>query len=304
MSRSLLITGATGKQGGAAIRALLSRNADFRLLAVTRDKTSRSAQRLASLSPKVTLLQGDLNDTDAIFGRAKEVSKSSPWGVFSIQAPKFGGNGATVEQAQGISLIDSALKAGVKHFVYSSVDRNGDKSINNPTNIPHFISKHNIEHHLINSTKSNDAMSWTILRPVAFMENLDGGFVGKLFATAIKARLSHKPLQLIATEDIGEAAAEAFLHPEEHKGKAISLAGDEVTFHQLAEIFREKTGAGVPTTWGVLARLLLATSKEMGTMFSFFEKEGYGADIEALRRQYPQLKDVRTWLKTSPYMKN
>ncbi|KAJ4861892.1 nmrA-like family domain-containing protein [Trichoderma breve] len=303
MSRSLLITGATGKQGGAAIRALLSRNADFRLLAVTRDKTSRSAQKLASLSPKVTLLQGDLNDTDAIFRHARDLSNSSPWGVFSVQVPKMGARGAEVEQAQGISLVDSALKDGVKHFVYSSVDRHGDKSINNPTNIPHFLSKHNIEHHLINSTKSKDAMSWTILRPVAFMENLDGGFVGKLFATAIKARLSQKPLQLIATEDIGKVAAEAFLRPEEYKGKAISLAGDEVNYHQLAEIFREKTGAEVPVTWNILARLLLASSKEMGTMFSFFEKEGYAADIEALRRQYPELKDVRTWLETSPYMK-
>lgn len=135
------------------------------------------------------------------------------------------------------------------------------------------------------------------------MENLDGGFVGKLFATAIKARLSQKPLQLVATEDIGEAAADAFLHPEEHKGKAISLAGDEVTYQQLAAIFREKTGSGVPITWDILARILLATSKEMRTMFSFFEKEGYAADIEALRRQYPRLKDVRTWLETSPYMK-
>jgi uncharacterized protein YbjT (DUF2867 family) len=85
MSRSLLITGATGKQGGAVIRSLLSRNADFNILAVTRDKTSRSAQKLASLSPKISLLQGDLNDTNAIFERARDVSSSSPWGVFSVQ---------------------------------------------------------------------------------------------------------------------------------------------------------------------------------------------------------------------------
>jgi uncharacterized protein YbjT (DUF2867 family) len=137
------------------------------------------------------------------------------------------------------------------------------------------------------------------------MENLDGGFVGKLFATALKTRLaqSQKPLQLVATEDIGEVAADAFLRPEDYKGKAISLAGDEVTYQQLADIFREKTGSDVPQTWDILARLIVATSKEMGTMFSFFEKEGYAADIEALRRQYPHLKDLRTWLETSSYVK-
>ncbi|KAH0492930.1 hypothetical protein TgHK011_007856 [Trichoderma gracile] len=316
MSRSLLITGATGKQGGAAIRALLSKNADIRLLAVTRDKSSPSAQKLASLSPKVTLLQGDLNQTEALFQQARDVTGSSPWGVFSVQALKPGPKGPPLEQAQGTSLIDSALKAGVKHFVYSSVDRHGERSFTNPTDIPHFISKHNIEHHLVNSTKSQNnnngdnnsaAMSWTILRPVAFMDNLDGGFFGKIFATAIKVKLSgannNKPLQLVATEDIGHAAAEAFLRPEEHSGKAISLAGDEVTFQQLSDIFREKTGSPVPVTWDVAARMLLAVSKEMRTMFDFFEKEGYGADIAALRRQYPQLKDLRTWLETSPYMK-
>ncbi|PTB69180.1 NAD(P)-binding protein [Trichoderma citrinoviride] len=306
MSRSLLITGATGRQGGAAIRSLLSRNADFRLLAVTRDKTSNAAQKLASLSPKVTLLQGDLNKTDALFDHARDVTGSSPWGVFSVQALRPGAKGPAIEQAQGTSLIDSALKAGVRHFVYSSVDRHGEKSFSNPTDIPHFISKHNIEHHLVNSTRSNNtAMSWTILRPVAFMENLDGGFFGKLFATAIKAKLSQqkKPLQLVATEDIGEVAAEAFLRSEEYNGKAISIAGDEVTFQQLSDIFREKTGSPVPVTWDFMASLVLAASKEMSTMFSFFENEGYGADIAALRRQYPQLKDLRTWLETSPYMK-
>jgi uncharacterized protein YbjT (DUF2867 family) len=149
-------------------------------------------------------------------------------------------------------------------------------------------------------------MSWTILRPVAFMDNLDGGFFGKLFATAIKLKLSGdaaKPLQLVATEDIGHVAAEAFLRPEEYSGKAISLAGDQVTFQQLSDIFREKTGSPVPVTWDVVARMVLAMSKEMRTMFDFFQREGYGADIEALRRQYPQLKDLRTWLESTPYVK-
>ncbi|PTB77758.1 NAD(P)-binding protein [Trichoderma longibrachiatum ATCC 18648] len=305
MSRSLLITGATGRQGGAAIRALLSKNADFKLLAVTRDKTSPSAQKLASLSPKVTLLQGDLNKTDALFEQARDLTGSSPWGVFSVQALQPGAKGPPLEQAQGTSLIDSALKAGVKHFVYSSVDRHGEKSFANPTDIPHFISKHNIEHHLVNATTKSHQMSWTILRPVAFMDNLDGGFLGKIFATAIRAKLSpgNKPLQLVATEDIGEVAAEAFRRPDEYSGKAISLAGDEVTFQQLSDIFREKTGSPVPVTWDFMAKLVFAASKEMRTMFDFFEKEGYGADIAALRTQYPQLKDLRTWLETSPYMK-
>jgi uncharacterized protein YbjT (DUF2867 family) len=81
------------------------------------------------------------------------------------------GKGQTVqtEEAQGKALVDAALKNGVKHFVYTSVDRGGDKSYDNPTYVPHFISKHNIEHHLVDSSKGTD-MGWTVLRPTAFLE--------------------------------------------------------------------------------------------------------------------------------------
>lgn len=85
MSRALLITGATGKQGGSVINALLARNADFKILAVTRDAASASAQRLAAKSPKISIVQGNLDDTDSVFQNAKKVTPLPIWGVFSVQ---------------------------------------------------------------------------------------------------------------------------------------------------------------------------------------------------------------------------
>lgn len=210
--------------------------------------------------------------------------------------------GPIVEQAQGKALVDSAIKNGVKHFVYSSVDRNGAKSIDNPTNIPHFVSKHHIEHHLINSAK--DKMTWTILRPVAFMENFAPGFVGKIFATAWREVVKSRPLQLISTDDIGTFAALSFMQPDKFSGKSISLAGDELSYAQVEEIFRKKTGHPSPTTFAFLARLVLRMSEEMGTMFTFFEKEGYGADIKSLREINPDLKDFSQWLGSSSLAKS
>jgi len=80
------------------------------------------------------------------------------------------GKGASPEseEEQGKALIDESLKQGVKFFVYTSVDRGGDKSSDNPTPIPHFISKHNIEHHL--QDKAGDKMDWCVLRPTAFFD--------------------------------------------------------------------------------------------------------------------------------------
>ncbi|CEI41795.1 unnamed protein product [Fusarium venenatum] len=296
MSRTLLITGATGKQGGSVVAALLAAQADFNILALTRDASSPSAKKLAAKSPKITLVEGNLDDADAIFTNVSKVTTSPVWGVFSVQARPI------IEEKQGKDLIDISLKNNVKHFVYSSVDRHGAKSIENPTNIPHFISKHNIEHHLLRRSTGTD-MDWTILRPVAFMENFDGGMVGKIFASCWKAVVKSRPLQLIATADIGVFAAKAFINMSAYKGKTISLAGDELTYDQMATVFKEKTGSDVPLAAGILARITLWLSKEMGTMFAFFENEGYGANPEELRRMHPELKTLGTWLEGSVYAK-
>ncbi|EXU94496.1 NmrA-like family protein [Metarhizium robertsii] len=294
MSRVLLITGATGKQGGSVIKSLLAQNADFQILAVTRDATSPAAKRLAAASPKVTVIQGNLDDTETIFKNATKATGGPIWGVFSVQLPAMNKSGPVIEEAQGKSLIDSAVKHGVKHFVYSSVDRHGSRSVDNPTNVPHFASKHRIEHHLIDKAKKK--MSWTILRPVAFMENFTPGFAGKVFATAWRGAVRSRPLQLISADDIGAFAALSFMEPERFSGRSISLAGDELSYAQAEEIFKRKTGAPPATTFRFMAWLVLRLSVEMKTMFNFFDKEGYGADIATVREMKPDVKDLSRWL--------
>ena len=85
MSRALLISGATGKQGGAVINALLSENADFEILGVTRNAKSASAQKLLQKSPKIKLVEGNLDDPVDIFKKAKQATSLPVWGVFSVQ---------------------------------------------------------------------------------------------------------------------------------------------------------------------------------------------------------------------------
>jgi uncharacterized protein YbjT (DUF2867 family) len=194
-------------------------------------------------------------------------------------------------------LIDSSIKAGVKFLVYTSVDRHGAASIDNATDIPHFVSKHKIEHHLIDRTKKGE-MEWTILRPVAFMENLVDGFLGRFFVTAWKSAVKEKSLQLIAVSDIGFFAAQAFLKPEEFKGRGISLAGDELTLDQLIKIFRKHTGRDPARTYRFICSLLLWMVKDVGYMFRWFYDVGYAADISELKKIHPNLKGFETWLRT------
>ncbi|KAF2621121.1 NAD(P)-binding protein [Macroventuria anomochaeta] len=304
MSKALLITGATGKQGGSVINALLKANADLEILALTRDAQSASAQKLQSRSPKIKLITGDLDAVDDVFQKAKQASKLPIWGVFSVQwLHKVAiGNGASpqTEERQGKALIDASIKNGVKHFVYSSVDRGGPRSDNDATPVPHFASKHRIEQYLFSKvTESNSEMAWTILRPVAFFENLVPGFLGKVFSTSWEMTLKkEQTLQLVAISDIGFFAAEAFAKPDEYKGRKISLAGDELTYTQFKTIFAEKTGQSLPTTFRFLAGAINTMIKDLGYMFKWFRDVGFGVDIPVLKQMNPELKDFATWLET------
>jgi nucleoside-diphosphate-sugar epimerase len=85
MARTILVTGATGKQGGAVINSLLAAKADFEILALTRNANSNAAQKLAQKSSTIKLITGDLNNVDDIFKKAKEVTSSPVWGVYSVQ---------------------------------------------------------------------------------------------------------------------------------------------------------------------------------------------------------------------------
>ncbi|KAH7037538.1 uncharacterized protein B0I36DRAFT_314284 [Microdochium trichocladiopsis] len=307
MSKAILIVGATGKQGGATLHALAaSADPSTQLLAVTRDASSASAQKLVARYPKqVVLVQGNLDDTEALFAAAKKATSAPIWGVFSVQLPTFNKAGAETEERQGKSLVDSSLRHGVSHFVYSSVDRHGPElSPKNPTSVPHFVTKHNIEQHLIAATSTstttndnNNKMTWTILRPVAFYENL-GGFQGKVFATAWRDVVRSRPLQIISTEDIGKVAAKALLPQNQARlaGRAISLVGDELTFAQFNKTFVDKTGHPAPTTFGFLARFVLWMVSELGVMYSWFDREGYGASVRETREVLPETKDFATWL--------
>jgi uncharacterized protein YbjT (DUF2867 family) len=299
MSKVLLITGATGKQGGSVIDAILSSPSspsDFTLLAVTRDTNSASAQKLAARSPSIQLVQGNLDDIPSLFDAAEKVAQKPIWGVFSVQVSM--GKGVTVEgeMRQGKALIDESLRRDVKFFVYSSVERGGDDlSWDNQTPIPHFQSKYHIEHHLRDAANGKN-MGWTILRPVAFMDNLEPNFPTKVFITALRDTLQGKPMQWVATSDIGVFAAQAFANPSEWNHKAIGLAGDELDFPGLCEAFENKTGSPIGTTYGLLGSALKWAVPEMSLMLGWFASDGYRADIQRLRGLHPELMDFESWL--------
>jgi nucleoside-diphosphate-sugar epimerase len=201
--RTILVTGATGKQGNAVIDALVALNEpNLTILAVTRNPSAAARKLLSkSSTDSIKLVTGDLDDVPAIFEEAKKVAPSQPiWGVFSVLVSM--GKNVTLESEvrQGKDLIDGAIKNGVKCFVYSSVDRGGDEaSWDEPTPIVHFQSKLVIEKYLREVTmhgREGSEMGWTILRPVAFMENLGPTFDTRVFLAAMQNWMGEKPMRM------------------------------------------------------------------------------------------------------------
>jgi hypothetical protein len=88
------------------------------------------------------------------------------------------------------------------------------------------------------------------------------------------------------------------MNPEASKNHAFSLAGDELTFDQMSEIFKSLTGRNVLTTFRLPVWMMMAAVKELGVMFKWFHDVGYGADIPALKKVNPGLKNFENWLKT------
>jgi uncharacterized protein YbjT (DUF2867 family) len=305
-TKAILITGATGKQGGSVLSQLASHStaSQFTLLAVTRNADSPSAKRIVERHPQVLLVQGDLNDVPGLFASAKSTLKEAGkpeqiWGVYSVQISMGPGVTTEFEVKQGSDLIDESIKEGVTHFVYSSVDRGGnEKSFNNPTPIPHFQTKEEIEQHLLKAAgKNGEKMSWTILRPVAFMDNLEPGMKSKVFLTAMRDTLKGKSNQWVSVEDIGLFGAKAFRDPEKWNARAEGLAGSELTMEEMDGCFERVLGQPNGYAFSFMGSALMWAVTEVNVMINWFADEGYGVDIAKLKQEEPQLCDFERWLK-------
>jgi uncharacterized protein YbjT (DUF2867 family) len=273
----ILVTGATGNQGGAVIDALLSTPSPWRVRALTRTPDGASAQALRARG--VQIAGGDMADADSLRPALHGV-----YGVFSVQNSRTAG--LKGEVAQGLTLADAAMASGVEHFVYTSVG--GAERVRG---IPHFDTKWQIEQHL-----RGTGLPTTVLRPTAFMNvfTARGATIGLgMMAAALG---SDQTLQMIAVPDIGTFARIAFDQPQRFAGRALEIAGDELTIPQIATALRD---AGRPSRYRRLPKPLLRLMGKESRMILWFGESGYQASISALRIMHPSLLTLHEWLAQS-----
>lgn len=144
--------------------------------------------------------------------------------------------------------------------------------------------------------KQKKEMTWTILRPTGFSQNIVPGFANKIFNTVWRYSVGERPLQLVSTRDVGLFGAEALIQPERYENRAIGLAGDETTFAQFDATFKKVTGRAPPTTFEFLAWLMTWALSDFGAMFRWFGSEGPKAGLAEVRRLHPGVMSLGEWL--------
>ena len=204
-----------------------------------------------------------------------ERAVSGAWGVFGLQNTWEAG--VEREEAQGKRLAEIARRGGVHHYVYSSVG-----SAHRKTGIPHFENKSRIE----DRVRALGFPSYTIVRPVFFMEN----WAGPWFMPALEQgqlAIALKPetvLQMIAVHDIGRYGAWAFERHTELNRREIDIAGDARTMPQTAEVLGGAMGKKVNFLQVPIEEVRKA-STDYAEMLEWFDRVGYDAKIEATAKE-------------------
>ncbi|GGO43630.1 hypothetical protein GCM10012287_07250 [Streptomyces daqingensis] len=294
-SAPVLVTGATGNQGGATARALLAAGVPVR--ALVRDPDSARARAVEAFGAR--LVAGDLNDRSSV-ARAAEGTRA----VFSVQMPAMTADGFDYdgEVAQGANLVEGAKAAGVPQFVHTSVTGAGRH-----TGAPGWAEGRwaSMEPTMGAKSAVQDRVReagfrhWTLLKPGFFMENFlpSKAF---LFPRGVEGGLVSviRPgtrLPLVAVRDIGAAAAAAVAAPERFHGVELELASDLLTMTEIAEVLSRALGRHLPAPDMTEAEALAAGMPGMGASHEWMNVAEQPARPEYARDRGIPLTGFEAW---------
>lgn len=278
---TILVMGATGKQGGAVVRALLKAGRSVR--AFVRDPSSPAAQALTAQG--VTVVKGEFTDTASLDTAVKEVD-----GVFSVQMGSHPGDPET-EILAGRALIEAANRANVRVIVHTSVARAGDQeefvSWSEGRWEPLYWQNKAAVNEMV---KTRGFSHWVILKPAMIMEDILPPQANIQFAT-LRERgrfetgiAADTGIDWIAVDDIGAFAAAAFAEPERFHGHEIDLAAESLSLPEVAAKLKKATGKPVSA---ITLSEDEALARPNGALYfqaeSWNNVEGYKVDLDAVR---------------------
>ena len=269
---TVLVGGATGRQGNAVVTELLKRG--YQVRALTRNPDSDKAKQLAK--PGVEIVQGDYGDPQSLLNAMDGVAKAFFYSGFSRN-----------ELEEGLNVLAAAQSAGVEHLIYSS-----GAAAEPGKGLPG--AKMSIEEAIVDS-----GIDYTVLRPVAFFENLTGQQKRVAKAGVVDSRDPNRLLHFIGVSDIGFFVGEAVDNPADWRGVAMNIASETMTVAEYAATIERVMGQPVPYNQQPLEEYLAAMPKPLRALFRWYEEVGYEADVDQLRQRYPSLSTLEEYLRAT-----
>ena len=277
-SKTVFVTGATGNQGGAVVRHLLSKG--FYVKALTRNPDLPRSKSI--VHENLEILKGDLNDPPSY----RNYLQNTDTVFCNLQFTE----GVDKEIRQGINLATISKEQGVKHFVYSSVvgcDLN--------TGIPHWESKFKIENHI-----KSTGIDYTIIRPASLFENL---LLPQVKSRILKGKLvlptkKNITQQFISADAIGMVSTAIICNPEKYTGRTITLASEQMDGIQLAAVFSKILNKEIKFQQLPMFIVRLVMGRGLAKMFKWINENDtlFIKDMEGLKNEFPGMLSIEKWI--------
>jgi uncharacterized protein YbjT (DUF2867 family) len=275
---TVVVLGATGRQGGAVARHLLADG--WQVRALTRRPDSPASRRLSALGAEVRRV--DLNEPDSLRGVF-----DNAYGTFSVQNPMTSGLEAEVQQGKNVA--DAVSRAGVDHLVYASA------GVGVPgTGVGSWESKRVIQAYM-----AEIGLRPTVLRPMALMELMtDRALYPAVAMWSLMPKLmgSDRPVPWICADDIGAIAARVFASPDQFAGEEIQLASDVQSVGECTAIWRDVMGSGprrLPMPIWMFEKFV---GNDLTTMWRWLHDHRFDTDLSRTHQILPTAATVREWL--------
>lgn len=290
----LLITGATGTQGGAVISEAIKHG--YTIRALVRDKASDSAITLKNYD--IEIVEGDFDDLNSL-----EKAMNNMDGVFAMTAPSPQSKEVNMESRQAKNLITVAEKQNIKKFVQTSVARTGDQENFKYWGEGYWSENYWIQKDIVEkAVKDSSLKHWTILKPAYMMENWlpyrAKHFFPDLKNNILKSAFNHQStIDLVSAIDIAKFAVEAFKTENVFDKESIEIASESLTIDQIATKINKHTDKEIEVlTISPDEAIQEGISPGIVKSQEWNNLEGYQVDINKTKNYGINLLSLSEWL--------
>jgi uncharacterized protein YbjT (DUF2867 family) len=284
-----LVFGATGRQGGSVIRALL-KDQEFKVKGFARKAEDKE------FNEDCELIRGDLEDKQAVVNAMKGC-----YGIYAVTDFWDDPKNPDSELRHGRTIMDAARDNGVKHVVFSGLENTKDMT---KGSIACECCDKKAE--VLEYAKSMN-LPITEIRLAFYMENFLHRLTPKKRedgTVVFDIPIADKKLDLLCAEDVGSVVLQIFKSRDKYLGKTIRLAGDSLTGKEIADIYSRVT-----KDKAVFEPIPLENFKQkvdhgeiMEKMFKFYQEfSGKLRDVDKTKDIHPHVKNFETWLKDTKW---